>query len=124
MKIGKLDPRNLFDKGEREAAVAQQEKDTFNNIVIGKLNKKNIFESEQENRTLEKQSVRVGKLKTKVIFVFNLSIDDFLLRFRRLLLLTETTRHILPNLVLWLESLTSKRQISWRKRRSRRRNLL
>ena len=76
MKIGKLDPRNLFDKGEREAAVAQQEKDTFNNIVIGKLNKKNIFESEQENKTLEKQSVRVGKLKTKVIFVSNLLIDE------------------------------------------------
>ena len=70
MKIGKLDPRNLFDKGEREAAVAQQEKDTFNNIVIGKLNKKNIFESEQENKTLEKQSVRVGKLKTKVCIFF------------------------------------------------------
>ena len=66
MKIGKLDPRNLFDKGEREAAVTQQEKENFNNIVIGKLNTKNIFESEQENRTLEKQSVRVGKLKTKV----------------------------------------------------------
>ena len=76
MKIGKLDPRNLFDKGEREAAVAQQEKDTFNNIVIGKLNKKNIFESEQENKTLDKQSVRVGKLKTKVIFIFNLLIDE------------------------------------------------
>ena len=65
MKIGKLDPRNLFDKGEREAAVTP-EKENFNNIVIGKLNTKNIFESEQENRTLEKQSVRVGKLKTKV----------------------------------------------------------
>ena len=66
MKIGKLDPRNLFDKGEKEAAVTQQEKENFNNIVIGKLNTKNIFESEQEIKTLEKQSVRVGKLKTKV----------------------------------------------------------
>ena len=77
MKIGKLDPRNLFDKGEREeAAVAQQERETFNNIVIGKLNKKNIFESDQENKTLEKQSVRVGKLKTKVIIVFVLLIFE------------------------------------------------
>ena len=66
MKIGKLDPRNLFDKGQEKEANLAQEKEMYNNIVIGKLNTKNIFEGEQEHQTLERQTVQVGKLKTKV----------------------------------------------------------
>ena len=101
MKIGKLDPRNLFDKGDKEAAVAQ-ERENFNNIVIGKLNTKNIFESEQENRTLERQTVKVGKLKQKVHLSFVLSpLKLFLLLyiFRRYLP-TVRMRLTLPSPVL------------------------
>ena len=40
------------------------EKDTFNNIVIGKLNTKNIFEN-RETET-EKQQILIGRINTKV----------------------------------------------------------
>ena len=64
MKIGKLDPNNLFDKSP-EQDYLDREKEMFNNIVIGKLNTKNIFENDQV-KEVEKQSIQVGKIKTKV----------------------------------------------------------
>ena len=47
MKIGKLDPRSLFDKGQERQTAVVQEKEMYNNVVIGKLNTKNIFENDQ-----------------------------------------------------------------------------
>ena len=64
MKIGKLDPNNLFDKSP-EQDYLDREKEMFNNIVIGKLNTKNIFENDQV-KEVEKQTIQVGKIKTKV----------------------------------------------------------
>ena len=65
MKIGKLDPKNLFDKSQERENCMTKEKDMFNNVVIGKLNTKNIFESE-DLVEIEKQTVQVGKINTKV----------------------------------------------------------
>ena len=64
MKIGKLDPRSLFKGQERQTAVVQ-EKEMYNNVVIGKLNTKNIFENDQV-REVEKQTVQVGRINNKV----------------------------------------------------------
>ena len=67
MKIGKLDPRNLFDKSQERENCITKEKDMFNNVVIGKLNTKNIFESTSEDvAEMEKQTVQVEKINTKV----------------------------------------------------------
>ena len=65
MKIGKLDPRSLFDKGQERQAAVVQEKEMYNNVVIGKLNTKNIFENDQV-REVEKQTVQVGRINNKV----------------------------------------------------------
>ena len=65
MKIGKLDPKNMFDKSQERETCITKEKDMFNNVVIGKLNTKNIFESE-DLVEIEKQTVQVGKINTKV----------------------------------------------------------
>ena len=65
MKIGKLDPNNLFDKSKDKQNEEIREKDMYNNIVIGKLSTKNLFES--QTKELDKQSVQVGKIQTKVI---------------------------------------------------------
>ena len=69
MKIGKLDPKNLFDK-PAESEYLEKEKEMFNNIVIGKLNTNNIFENDQI-KEVEKKTVQVGKIKTKVLFISN-----------------------------------------------------
>ena len=61
MKIGKLDPRNLFDKDEQDSAPATD------NVVIGKLNRRNIFESSEQTET-EKQVIKVGKINTEEMF--------------------------------------------------------
>ena len=66
MKIGKLDPKNLFDKSP-ESEYLEKEKEMFNNIVIGKLNTNNIFENDQ-TKEVEKKTIQVGKIKTKVLF--------------------------------------------------------
>ena len=68
MKIGKLDPKNLFDKSA-ESEYLEKEKEMFNNIVIGKLNTNNIFENDQI-KEVEKKTIQVGKIKTKVLFIF------------------------------------------------------
>ena len=65
MKIGKLDPRSLFDKGQERQTAVVQEKEMYNNVVIGKLNTKNIFENDQV-REVEKQTVQVGRINNKV----------------------------------------------------------
>ena len=69
MKIGKLDPKNLFDKSS-ESEYLEKEKEMFNNIVIGKLNTNNIFENDQI-KEVEKKTIQVGKIKTKVLFIYN-----------------------------------------------------
>ena len=69
MKIGKLDPNNLFDKSP-EQDYLDREKEMFNNIVIGKLNTNNIFENDQI-KEVEKKTVQVGKIKTKVILIYH-----------------------------------------------------
>lgn len=69
MKIGKLDPKNLFDKSA-ESEYLEKEKEMFNNIVIGKLNTNNIFENDQI-KEVEKKTVQVGKIKTKVILIYH-----------------------------------------------------
>ena len=68
MKIGKLDPKNLFDKSS-ESECFEKEKEMFNNIVIGKLNTNNIFENDQI-KEVEKKTIQVGKIKTKVVFIY------------------------------------------------------
>ena len=70
MKIGKLDPKNLFDKSA-ESEYLEKEKEMFNNIVIGKLNTNNIFENDQ-TKEVEKKTIQVGKIKTKVLFIFSM----------------------------------------------------
>ena len=72
MKIGKLDPKNLFDKSA-ESEYLEKEKEMFNNIVIGKLNTNNIFENDQI-KEVEKKTVQVGKIKTKVLFIYYKSL--------------------------------------------------
>ena len=66
MKIGKLDPNNLFDKSSEQES-QERGKEMFNNIVVGKLNTKNIFENSQ-TKEIEKETIQVGKIKTKVLF--------------------------------------------------------
>ena len=66
MKIGKLDPNNLFDKSSEQES-QEREKEMFNNIVVGKLNTKNIFENSQ-TKEIERETIQVGKIKTKVLF--------------------------------------------------------
>ena len=67
MKIGKLDPNNLFDKSLEQESL-EKEKEIFNNIVVGKLNTKNIFENSL-TKEVEKETIQVGKIKTKVLSI-------------------------------------------------------
>ena len=100
MKIGKLDPKNLFDKSA-ESEYLEKEKEMFNNIVIGKLNTNNIFENDQI-KEVEKKSVQVGKIKTKVILIYHFSFLFVIFIYFRNFLPTMT--HMWPNRMLLLES--------------------
>ena len=59
MRIGKLDPKHIFDKTQEQEATPASE-----NVVIGKLNTKNMF----EEREVEKQVIKVGKINTQEMF--------------------------------------------------------
>ena len=95
MKIGKLDPKNLFDKSP-ESEYLEKEKDMFNNIVIGKLNTNNIFENDQ-TKEVEKKTIQVGKIKTKVRLLLLLLNTYLCIYFRNFL---PTLIHMWPSHML------------------------
>ena len=54
----------MFDSSNKER---ENEKEMFNNIAVGKLNTKNLFEN-NEKEDIEKPVIKVGKIKTKDLF--------------------------------------------------------
>jgi len=64
-KVGKIDP-SLFES--QKGVALENEKDILNNIVIGKLNTKNIFQNLEKNEEPEKQVIKVRKIKAKDFF--------------------------------------------------------
>ena len=80
MKIGKLDPKNMFDKSQERETCITKEKDMFNNVVIGKLNTKNIFESE-DIVEIGKQTLQVGKINARVSRTNQLTSKTLNIRF-------------------------------------------
>ena len=91
MKIGKLDPKNLFDKSP-ESEYLEKEKEMFNNIVIGKLNTNNIFENDQ-TKEVEKKTIQVGKIKTKVLLLL-LLLNTYLFMYLLQELFTDTDTYV------------------------------
>jgi len=66
MKIGKLDPRNVFDTPTEDK---ENESNRRSSLVIGKINAKNLFENNNEDKLeAQKSPINVGKINTKDIF--------------------------------------------------------